>query len=218
MTVHLILAGLLPFAFLLGSVPFGVLIAKARGVDLRGVGSGNTGATNAGRALGKRYFFVVLALDAAKALVPAAIASGLVHAATEPAERSATTFGLWIAVGLAAVLGHVFSPFLKFKGGKGVACGLGMVLGIFPYLTVPGLLGLATFIAGYKLSRYISVGSIVGAASLPIWYLLAAWSLDWSLARQWPVLLALTLTASLLVWRHRENVRRLIAGTETKAT
>ena len=214
--LHILLACLIPVAFLLGSVPTGVLIARKRGVDLRSVGSGNVGATNVGRALGKRFFFVVLALDAFKAFLPSMAASLLVLLSTEPADRSALTFGLWIAVGVAAVCGHVFSPFLKFKGGKGVACGLGLVLGIFPYLTVPGVLGLLVFIAVFKLSRYVSLGSIVGAASLPIWYLIAAWGLNWSLERQWPVLALLTLAAGLLIWRHRENVRRLLAGTEGK--
>ncbi len=215
-TLHLVLALLLPAAYVLGGIPFGVLIAKRRGIDLKSVGSGNVGATNAGRALGKRYFFLVLALDAMKALVPAAVASVLVHASTESADRSALTFGLWIGVGVAAIVGHVFSPFLGFKGGKGVACGLGLVLGVFPYLTLPGLVGLAAFVIAFKLTRFVSVGSMVAAAVLPVSYLAIAAVFNWPLSKQWPILLILSLVSALLIWRHRSNVRRLLAGTEVR--
>ncbi len=210
------LLALLPAAFLLGSIPFGLLIGRLRGVDVRGIGSGNIGATNVGRALGKRYFFLVLLLDALKAAMPAGIASILVHVNLSPGERSAGIYGLWIGVGVAAMLGHIFSPFLGFRGGKGVACGLGLVLGVFPYLTLPGVVGLSLFVIVVKISRYISLGSIVAAASLPLTYLGFAWLLDWSLDRQWPVLLLLALVAGLVVIRHRTNIQRLIAGTEEK--
>ena len=210
------LAALLPAAFLLGSIPFGLLVGRLRGVDVRGVGSGNIGATNVGRALGKRYFFVVLLLDALKAAVPAGIASVLVHLNLPPSERSAGVYGLWIGAGVAAMLGHIFSPFLGFRGGKGVACGLGLVLGVFPYLTLPGVVGLGLFVGVLKASRYVSLGSIVAASSLPITYLIFAWLLNWSLDRQWPVLLLLSLVAALVVVRHRSNITRLLAGTEGK--
>jgi glycerol-3-phosphate acyltransferase PlsY len=214
---HWILLGLLPVAFGLGSVPFGVLVGRARGVDVRRVGSGNTGATNVGRALGKRFFYLVLALDALKALVPTLAASALVHAYLPPDERSPLTFFLWMAVGVAAVLGHVFSPFLGFRGGKGVACGLGLILGVVPFVTLPGLVAVAVFVVTFRLSRYVSLGSMAAAASLPVAYLAFALLLDWNLATQWPVLALLTLVAALVLWRHRDNVRRLRAGTEVKA-
>ena len=210
------LLALLPAAFALGSIPFGLLIGRLRGVDVRGIGSGNIGATNVGRALGKRYFFLVLLLDAVKAALPAGVASILVHANLPPAERDAGIYGLWIGAGVAAMLGHIFSPFLKFRGGKGVACGLGLVLGVFPYLTLPGVVALTLFVAIFKVTRYISLGSIVAAASLPVTYLIFAWLLGWSLDRQWPVLLLLALVAGLVVVRHRTNIQRLIAGTEGK--
>lgn len=211
------LLALLPVAFAIGSVPFGLLVGKARGVDVRKLGSGNIGATNVGRALGKRFFFLVLLLDALKAAVPAGIASTLVHLNTTPAERGPVLFGLWISVGVAAMLGHIFSPFLKFKGGKGVACGLGLVLGTFPYLTYPGLIGLAIFIITFKLTRFISLGSVLAAMSLPIAYLLFAFALDWNLATQWPGVALMLLIALLVVWRHWANISRIIAGTEPAA-
>lgn len=211
------LAAMLPIAFAIGSVPFGLLIGKARGIDVRTLGSGNIGATNVGRAMGKQYFFFVLLLDALKAAVPAGAASLLVHLNTTPLERGPVLFGLWISVGVAAMLGHIFSPFLKFKGGKGVACGLGLVFGTFPYLTAPGVVGLSIFVITFKLSRYISLGSVLAAASLPISYLIFAFVFKWNLATQWPGVLLLTLIAALVIWRHRENIRRLIAGSEHAA-
>ena len=210
------LAAILPFAFLLGSVPFGLVVGRMRGVDVRASGSGNIGATNVGRALGKRYFFVVLLLDALKAAIPAAIASVIVLTQLDPPQRSAGIFGLWIGTGVAALLGHVFSPFLGFKGGKGVACGLGLVLGVFPFLTLPGVIGLALFIGIFKATRYVSLGSIVAAASLPVSYLIFAMLLGWDLSRQWPILVLLVLVATLVVVRHRANISRLLAGTESK--
>ena len=212
--VHLVLALLTPLAFALGSVPFGYLIGRARGVDVRAVGSGNVGATNVGRALGRKFFHLVLLLDALKAAVPAGVASAVVHLNLVPPERSALTFALWIGVGVAAVLGHVFSPLLKFKGGKGVACGLGLVLGVFPYLTLPGLVAIAAFATAFGLTRYVSLGSVLAAATLPAAYLAWAAALGWELSRQWPALLLLTLVAALVVWRHRGNLRRIAAGTE----
>ena len=215
-TVHLLLLALLPVAFALGSVPFGVLIARGRGVDVRSVGSGNVGATNVGRALGRKFFFLVLFLDALKAALPAAVASGLVLSNLAPAQRSAMTFALWIGVGVAALLGHVFSPFLKFRGGKGVACGLGLVLGTFPYLTLPGVVGVVVFVVTHRLTRYVSLGSVLAAASLPATYLAFAALLGWPLSNQWPVLALLVLVAALVVWRHRGNLARIRAGTEMR--
>lgn len=211
------LVALVPLAFALGSVPFGLLVGRARGVDVRAAGSGNIGATNVGRLLGKRFFYLVLLLDALKAAVPAAIASVLIHLSLDPEERPPAIFGLWIGVGVAALLGHVFSPFLRFKGGKGVACGLGLVLGVFPFLTLPGVVALGLFVVIFKTTRYVSLGSILAAASLPVSYLAFAAGFGWSLSRQWPVLVLLVIVGLLVVLRHRANVSRLLAGTEPKS-
>ena len=211
------LVALLPIAFALGSVPFGLIIGRLRGVDVRAVGSGNVGATNVGRALGRRYFAVVLALDALKAALPAAVASVAVNLNLTPAERTPIVYALWVGVGVAAVLGHVFSPFLRFRGGKGVACGLGLVLGTWPVLTLPGVVGVIVFVATFKLTRYVSLGSVLAAVSLPLAHLTFAALLGWDLTRQWPALLLLSLVAGVVIYRHRGNLARLRAGTENRA-
>lgn len=208
---------MLPAAYLLGGVPFGLLIGRMRGVDVRATGSGNIGATNVGRALGKPYFFLVLGLDALKAGMPAAIASVLVHTSTDASQRTALIYALWLGTGVAAMLGHIFSPFLRFKGGKGVATGLGLTLGVFPYLTLPGLVSTMVFLVVYRTTRYISAGSIAGAGSFPIAYLAFAYSLGWSpLGRQWPITAMVVMVAGLIVFRHRSNIARLWSGTEIR--
>src|SRR5688572_5910097 len=111
---------LIPIAYLIGSIPFGLIVGKSRGVDPRKAGSGNIGATNVGRLLGKRYFFLVFTLDLLKGLVPMLLASAIVHRIPEAA-RDRGVHLLWLLVGFAGVLGHMFSAFLKFTGGKGVA-------------------------------------------------------------------------------------------------
>src|SRR5262245_34890410 len=114
---------LIPIAYLIGSIPFGLLVGFAKGIDVRTAGSKNIGATNVARLLGKKYFFLVFFLDMGKSLIPMLIASALVH---RIAERNWTVHLLWLGVGFAAVLGHMFSLFLRFKGGKGVATSAGM--------------------------------------------------------------------------------------------
>jgi glycerol-3-phosphate acyltransferase PlsY len=135
-----ILLILIPIAYFVGAVPFGLIVGRMRGIDVRTSGSGNIGATNVGRLLGKRYFFLVFFLDLLKSFVPMAIASWVVHRIPEP-QRDWRLYLVWLLVGFAAVLGHMFSVFLKFKGGKGVASSAGMMLGLAPYYTLPGLLG-----------------------------------------------------------------------------
>lgn len=211
------LAGILPAAYVLGGVPFGLLVGKARGVDPRTSGSGNTGATNVGRILGKRYFYGVLLLDALKAAVPAGIASALVHANTDAAQRTPLIYALWLGSGAAAMLGHIFSPFLGFKGGKGVATGLGLIVGVFPYMTLPGLVTIAAFLVAFRLTKYISVGSLAAAVSFPISYLAIALWRGWDpFGRQWPLLALAVFVSALVLVRHRSNVARLIAGTEIR--
>src|SRR3982751_1992224 len=114
-----ILLILIPIAYAIGAIPFGLIVGKMRGVDVRTAGSGNIGATNVGRLLGKKFFFLVFFLDLGKSLVPMLIASWLVSRIPESA-RDRTTYLLWLLVGFAAVIGHMFSAFLGFKGGKGV--------------------------------------------------------------------------------------------------
>lgn len=209
---------MIPAAYALGGVPFGVLVGKWRGVDVRTIGSGNIGATNVGRALGRRFFFIVLALDALKGALPAGVASALVHWSTEASDRTPLLYALWLGSAVAAMLGHIFSPFLGFKGGKGVATGLGLALGIFPYMTLPACAALAVFVIVYRATRYVSAGSVVAAAVLPIAYVVIALWLGWEpLARQWPMLLMTSVVAALVIIRHRTNIARLWSGTEMKS-
>ncbi|MEM8875018.1 MAG: glycerol-3-phosphate 1-O-acyltransferase PlsY [Planctomycetota bacterium] len=217
MSADVLVGLLIPIAYLLGSVPFGLIIGKRRGIDVRTAGSGNIGATNVGRLLGRPYFYLTLALDACKGLVPTAIASATVHTTTQPDERTTLIYGLWVLVGLAAALGHMFPVFLGFRGGKGVAVGLGLLLGIFPFATYPGLIGVGVFVGLVAVTRYISVGSMVGAASVPLAYLALGRWLGWDVfGRQWPILALLSVLAALVILRHRGNIARLLSGTENK--
>ncbi|HYJ33069.1 MAG TPA: glycerol-3-phosphate 1-O-acyltransferase PlsY [Candidatus Binatia bacterium] len=179
--------------FLLGSIPSGLWIARVRGVDLRKVGSGNIGATNAIRGLGPRWGGLVFAIDTAKGAVAALLGQGHVPTA--------------LAAGAAAILGHVFSPWARFKGGRGVATSLGVFLAILP---VPALLALAIWIVLFALSRRVSVGSLGAAIAYPLLVLWLAPHDEYRLAR----VVAGILVALLVVIRHIPNIRRLAAGNE----
>jgi len=181
-------------AYLLGSVPTGLLLAKAAGVDIRSSGSGNIGATNVYRTLGRGVGVLTLVGDCLKGLVPV---------------LAAKYFGMtdtWIAViGLAAFLGHVYTVFLGFKGGKGVATALGVFLGISP-LSVGG--ALLIFVAVVWKWRYISLGSITAAAAMPGFV---------AVADSRPELVIMTVVvAAFVILKHKENIKRLREGTENK--
>ena len=209
---------LIPLAYFLGAIPFGLLVGFAKGIDVRTAGSGNIGATNVARLLGKKFFFLVFFLDFMKSFAPMAMASWIVwHIPL--AERTWQIYFLWLAVGLAAVLGHMFSIFLRFKGGKGVATSAGVMLGLIPYYTWPGLIGVVVFLIAFFATRYISVGSMAGALSFPILYFVIGRAKDWPVTReQAPLLIFAILMALLIVWKHRGNIARLRAGTENRVT
>lgn len=201
-------------AYLLGSVPFGVLIARAYGIDLRKVGSGNIGATNVSRALGRKWGYVCFALDTLKGLVPMAAAkyAGLVSDAPRTMDLLA-----WLAVGCAAVVGHIFPVFLKFKGGKGVATGLGVVIGAYPYFTVCAIGALAVWLVCVLIWRMVSLASMIAAAAFPLLFAgLIAAKADWRFAQLWPLMAVAAAMAALIIARHKDNIRRILAGTEHK--
>ena len=127
-------AFLIPAAYLVGAIPFGVILARLHGVDLRNVGSGNIGATNVGRALGRKWGVVCFVLDMLKGLVPMLAAMVML-----PQEKGAKELWIWLATGGAAIIGHVFPVYLGFRGGKGVATSLGVVMGLWPYYTISGI-------------------------------------------------------------------------------
>lgn len=185
--------------YLLGSIPFGVLIARLRGIDLRTTGSGNIGATNAARALGKPTGALVLFLDAGKAAAPLWPLVHLYHPAGCAVEP------LLALLGLGAVLGHMFPVWLGFRGGKGVATSLG----VFLVLTPASLfLTLAVWLLCYLVTHMASVGSLLAMAALPIILHLYA-------APPVYVELALALLP-LIVWKHRGNIARLLRRQESK--
>jgi len=185
---------LIVFAYLLGSVPVGVLLARMKGADPRKVGSGNIGATNVMRAAGKVTGALTLVGDILKGLLPVVVAFAL----GEPAIVVA-------AVGLAAFLGHLFPLFLGFKGGKGVATALGVYLALDPFAV---FITVIVFVLVLLKWRFVSLGSLVGVAAMPLLlYLLSA--------PDYYVYLALIIGALIFI-KHKDNIRRLLAGTENK--
>lgn len=198
-------------AYLLGSIPFGLLIAKAHGKDLRSIGSGNIGATNVSRALGRKWAYVCFVLDVLKGLIPM-LATMLI---AEP--DSVVLLWLWLAIGCAAILGHIFPIYVKFKGGKGVATSFGVALGLWPYYTICVLLAAVVWVVVVLIWRYVSLASIAASVTFPL-VLIAAMIFmpDWAFANLWPVLIAAVAIPVMVIIRHRENVKRLLAGTESK--
>jgi glycerol-3-phosphate acyltransferase PlsY len=208
-------------AFLSGSVPFGLLIARARHLDIRQHGSRNIGATNVGRVLGRKWGILCLVLDALKAFIPTA-GAGLWFGLWGRLNPSAPETLLWMAVLIAAVLGHIFSPWVGFKGGKGVASSLGAMLGFFPLLTFPALGALAIFILVLRTWRYVSLASCLAALSIPILASVTPAILarvgggDAAPAFPWPVVACSGALAMLVIYRHRSNIARLRSGTEPR--
>jgi glycerol-3-phosphate acyltransferase PlsY len=208
---------LIPVGYLLGSIPFGLIVGRANGIDPRTAGSRNIGATNVGRLLGRKFFFVVFALDLLKSFVPMAVASALVQWWIPPMDQNWLVFTVWLSVGLAAILGHMFSLFLKFKGGKGVSASAGVMLGLIPYYTLPGILSVGIFLIVLKASKYVSLASMAGASAFPVIYLVTGLIMKWPLfGAQLPLLLLGAMMPALIVYRHRANIARLRAGTESR--
>jgi len=199
-------------AYLLGSVPFAFLIARAYGMDLRTIGSGNIGATNLARAVGRPWGYFCFALDVLKGLTPVALVRVLVGAPNSPLFLS-----LWLLVGIAAILGHVFPVYLRFKGGKGVATSFGVALGLWPYFTLCALVALTVWIAVVLIWHYVSLASVSAAVVFPIALVLGILAVPgWHSASLWPLLVAAIVIPILVIVRHRENIHRLVAGTENK--
>lgn len=202
-------------AYLVGAIPFGLLIARTQGVDLRKVGSGNIGATNVTRTLGKKWGYLCFAMDVLKGLIPMLLvpAFGLI-------DKEQATLGqlsLWLLVGCLAILGHVFPVYLGFKGGKGVATSLGVVLGLWPYYTFCGLITFAVWGIALWIWRYVSLASILAAIIFPISLSILTFFLaDWELGRLWPLFIVAILMPLLVIARHAENIKRLMEGSEHK--
>jgi glycerol-3-phosphate acyltransferase PlsY len=199
-------------AYLLGSVPFAFLIARAHGKDLRTIGSGNIGATNLARALGRKWGYICFVLDVLKGLIPMVAVRAIAGTPDKPA-----LVVLWLVVGAAAIVGHVFPITLGFKGGKGVATSFGVALGLWPYFTLPGLIALAVWVTVVLIWRYVSLASICGAVMFPVALLTGIVIVPaWTASALWPLLIAAVAIPTMVVIRHRENIKRLLAGTESK--
>ena len=228
-------------AFLMGSIPFGLLIARSQGIDIRQHGSGNIGATNVLRVLGKKFGIPCLLLDALKGFIPIVIALSLVRIAGKDASLALPLLKPWslelaadqrftgqlvhVITGLMAILGHNYSPWVAFKGGKGIATSAGVLLGLFPFFGVMLLLVIWALL--FLTTRYVSVASMGAAAALPLLTHIGARfhhvDNDKSLPTLWEAgtwnkpLFALSLAiAALAIWKHRSNIQRLINGTENR--
>lgn len=190
---------ILILSYLLGAVPFGFLAGKVWGIDIRTQGSGNIGATNVFRTLGKGPGIVVLLLDALKGFVPAFFFPTWFSA--EPA------WGL--GFGIAAILGHNFPVYLRFKGGKGVATTGGVLLGAAP---AAALIGVGVWVVVFLAGGYVSLGSMCAAVAVPV----AGWWLYGSAGAILPG--ALTALGLMVIWRHRSNIQRIRSGSESRFT
>ncbi len=195
-SLHLLLPAA---AYLIGSIPFGLLLSRRSGIDIRQHGSGNIGATNVSRLVGKKVGLITLLLDAVKGFLPM-LAAGLLLNSDDSSRDLITAL-----CGAAAVTGHMFPVFLRFKGGKGVAT----ALGIFLYLAPKALLiSVAIFIALAVPTGFVSLGSLLGAAAMPP----SLYFFDEPLWKFW-----LATFVALMIWiKHQQNIRRLLRGTEKR--
>jgi glycerol-3-phosphate acyltransferase PlsY len=196
-------------SYILGSIPFGYLAGRLAGVDIRKAGSGNVGATNVVRVLGKRYGYPVFALDVLKGFGPVKI-SMLMAPGLPPEWNSPEIFGILAAI--STVLGHLCPPWLRFKGGKGVATSAGALFALAPVGT---LIAVAIWVIMFWLTRYVSLASITAAILLPI-VILVVRSKDQNKGK--PLVYSSACVAAVVVWRHRSNLSRLIRGTEPRFT
>ncbi|MBU0678197.1 MAG: glycerol-3-phosphate 1-O-acyltransferase PlsY [Verrucomicrobia bacterium] len=195
---------LLIFAsYLLGSIPNGLIIARLKGIDIRKAGSGNIGATNVFRSVGKPFGIATFIGDMLKGLIPAA----LFPLAVSGHDLPLTPQHLGLAFGCCAIVGHNWPVFLKFRGGKGVATSAGVLLGVAPLAVA---VGLAVWLLLFFVTRYVSVGSMGAAIAICA----SGWIPQINSDRI--VSIVLTMLGAVIVWRHRSNIQRLASGTENR--
>ena len=192
-------------AYLLGSVPTGYLVARARGIDIRTVGSGNIGATNVFRYLGKPAGIFVLLADALKGWLAVVVVVRGLRATLHWNFDSQTQEWLSICAGLFAVLGHNYTCWLHFKGGKGIATSAGVLVALVPFALC---IILGIWIVVFALTRYVSLASICGSAALPV----AAWLTGESST----MIIVTSAMAVLAIYKHKANIQRLLKGTENR--
>ena len=204
-TLAVVLAG----SYLLGSVPFGYLAGKIRGIDIRTIGSGNVGATNVLRVLGKAYGYAVFILDFLKGLGAVKISMWVAMLA-HPDRGSPEVFGIVAAAG--SVIGHCFPLWLKFNGGKGVATSAGALFALMPLAFA---IGVAIWLVIFWFTRYVSVASMTTAVALPFVILILSWLAH---SNGTPLFYFSVCLAAVVIWRHRENLNRLLRGSEPRFT
>jgi glycerol-3-phosphate acyltransferase PlsY len=205
LTFVLVLVG----SYLLGSIPFGHLAGRIAGIDIRKVGSGNIGATNVLRVLGKRYGYPVFVLDFLKGLGAVRIAMAITMA-VRPESTSPEVVGVLAAV--SAVIGHSFPIWLKFRGGKGVATSAGALFGLMP---LAAMIGAAIWISTFFLTRYVSVASVTTVVMLPVVIAIMTW-LNQTDGKA--LFYSSLCIAAVVIWRHHSNLGRLVRGTEPRFT
>jgi len=190
------------FLFLVGSIPTGYLLAQSRGIDIRKHGSGNIGATNVWRVMGRNWGFIAFASDFLKGFLPLY----LVRTLCFPDASSWSVSLLLVVCGLAAIIGHNYTPWLGFKGGKGIATSAGVLAALMPPVLA---VALSTWIVATLVTRTVSIGSILAAAVLaPAAYFFYP--------GEWVYFGLACLAGGLAIWRHRSNIQRLLAGTESR--
>jgi len=203
-------------SYLVGSIPNSIIITKAiKGVDIRKFGSGNAGGTNVSRVLGKKYGLLVITLDALKGAV-AVILIARLYLGNFPF-HNATPFDdftlVQIIAGVSAVIGHIWTVFAGFKGGKGIATGLGVLLSV---VTVDMAFGILVFLAVVLISRYVSLGSISAAISVPVIMIIRENLFNVNITGYSTILPFVIALALLVTYTHRANIKRILSGTERK--
>jgi glycerol-3-phosphate acyltransferase PlsY len=212
-----VIATIVLVAYFLGSIPFGLLVSKSQGIDIREHGSKNIGATNVWRVLGKKWGLITFFCDMAKGLLAVVIGQliargwaihiSLPHGHEQIEHLQADYAG--IAAALGCILGHSFPVWLKFKGGKGVATSLGVIFGMMP---LAALIDFALWGIVFKISGFVSLASIIAALALPVLVIVLLLT---GLLHGWGYFFFSVAAGMLVVWRHRENIKRLVAGTES---
>ena len=194
-------------SYLLGSIPAGYIAGRIAGIDIRHAGSGNIGATNITRVLGKRYGYPVFIVDFLKGLMAVSM-SILIEKRAQPVSAPTELFGIVAAI--SCVIGHAFPVWLSFKGGKGVATSMGALFGLMPFVA---LIGIAVWVITFEVTRYVSVASMTAALAVPIsiWILMPLKQTGGAVLLYFSICLA-----ALVIFRHRSNLSRLVRGTEPR--
>lgn len=204
---------LVPVAYLLGAIPFGLLIGRVRGIDVRLHGSKNIGATNVGRVVGRRWGYLCLLLDISKGFGPTYATSLFV----DQANLTPLALTQWLLIAIAAVLGHMFPLYLRFRGGKGVATTIGVGLGVYPYFTLPMLVAVVFYLVARFATGLVSLGSLLIAIVFPLAFAVFVWlSAEMTIAVFWPLQSVAALLGLLIVVKHRSNIARLLRGQESR--